>query len=265
MPYATNEGVRIYYEVEGSGPPLVLLIGFLGSLDDWRREDVGYTAALREAYHLVLVDPRGQGRSDGPHDPAAYEPRRRVGDVLAVLDAEGIPRAHCWGYSMGGLTGFALGAYAQDRVASLVVGGATPFPPEMLPPEDEDTWLRLFRQGMPAFVADWEARDPLMPPAMRSRWLALHAAAVAAAWEARRRYDRRLVDALPGIRTPTLIYYGADDFPDALPERAAERMPDATVVALEGLNHSQAFRRSDLVLPHVHVFLDRVTAPDIGQ
>ena len=39
MPYATNDGVRIHYEVEGNGTPLVLHIGFLGSLEDWREKE----------------------------------------------------------------------------------------------------------------------------------------------------------------------------------------------------------------------------------
>lgn len=46
MPFVTHEGVATWYEVEGSGPPLVLHIGFLGSLDDWRREGTRYTEAL---------------------------------------------------------------------------------------------------------------------------------------------------------------------------------------------------------------------------
>jgi pimeloyl-ACP methyl ester carboxylesterase len=257
VPYAYNDGVRIYYEVEGSGPPLVLHIGFLGSLEDWRREDTRYVQALSDACRIVLLDPRGQGRSDAPHDPSAYTLDQRVGDVLAVLDAEGIERAHHWGYSMGGWVGFGLGASAPDRVVSLVLGGADPFQSDAGPIED-DEWLRLFRQGMPAFVADWERRDPNMPATMRERWLALDAEAMAAAQEAGL-IAPSLEDALPTIQTPTLIYYGTDDYPDRLPERAAAKMPNAIVVALEGLNHAQAMRRSDLVLPHAEAFLDQVT------
>jgi pimeloyl-ACP methyl ester carboxylesterase len=263
MPYATNGKVRVYYEVEGSGPPLVLHIGFLGSLDDWRRPGVSYAQVLRDAYRLVLLDPRGQGRSDGPHEPTAYGLRQRVDDVLAVLDAEGIERAHFWGYSLGGRVGFGLGAYAPSRVSALVIGGAVPFAPEA-PPEDEDAWLRLFRQGMPAFVADWEARDPHMPPATRDRWLALDAAALAAAWAARRAFPE-LADALPSIRVPALLYFGTEDSPDRLPEQAAAQMPSASVATLENLSHAEAFRRSDLVLPHVRAFLDQVARGEAGQ
>ena len=257
MPYASNDGVRIYYEVEGSGPPLVLHIGFLGSLDDWRRQYTRYVQALRDAYRLFLIDPRGQGRSDAPHDPSSYTLDQRVGDVLAVLDEENIQRVHYWGYSMGGWVGFALGASAPHRIVSLVLGGADPFAPDAGPIAD-DAWLRLFREGMPAFVADWQRRDPNMPAIMRERWLALDARAMAAAREAGLMAPS-LEDALPTIQTPTLIYFGTDDYPDRLPERAAAKMPNVTVVALDGLNDAQAMRRSDLILPHVEAFLDRVT------
>jgi pimeloyl-ACP methyl ester carboxylesterase len=160
---------------------------------------------------------------------------------------------------MGGRVGFRLGASAPGRVVSLVLGGADPFPSNVASIED-DTWLRLFRQGMPAFVADRERHDPTMPAIMRERWLALDAQAMAAAREAGLTAPS-LEDALPTIQTPALIYYGTDDYPDRLPDRAAAKMPNATVVALAGLNHAQAIRRSDLVLPHVVAFLDRVTRP----
>jgi pimeloyl-ACP methyl ester carboxylesterase len=130
MPYATNDGVRIYYETEGSGPPLFLHCGFTQSLQDWR--DAGYVAALRDDYHLVLLDPRGQGKSDKPHDPSAYTHDCLVADIVAVLDAEGVETAHYWGYSFGGRMGFAIAQHAPHRLRSLVVGGnsARPQDPE---------------------------------------------------------------------------------------------------------------------------------------
>ena len=65
-----NEGVRIHYELEGDGPALVLHHGFSGSLRHWYMN--GYVEALRRTYRLILVDARGHGESDKPHDPASY-------------------------------------------------------------------------------------------------------------------------------------------------------------------------------------------------
>ena len=56
MPYATNNGVRIYYEVEGAGPPLILHHGSFGSGEDWR--ELGYTESLKHEYQLILLVPR---------------------------------------------------------------------------------------------------------------------------------------------------------------------------------------------------------------
>ena len=62
MPYATNQGVRIHYQVEGDGPPLVLQHGFFWSVEGWYR--VGYVDTLRTSYRLILIDARGHGASD---------------------------------------------------------------------------------------------------------------------------------------------------------------------------------------------------------
>ena len=70
MPYADNDGIRIHYQVEGEGPPLVLQHGFSESVVDWY--EVGYVDALRSDYRLILIDARGHGASDKPHDTDSY-------------------------------------------------------------------------------------------------------------------------------------------------------------------------------------------------
>src|SRR3712207_4870218 len=102
MPYVNNDDTRIYYEVEGAGPPLVLLHGLSDSLASWR--DYGFVAGLASDYRLILIDARGHGRSDKPHDPNAYGHAQRAADVAAVLDDLAIDRAHFLGYSLGGWT-----------------------------------------------------------------------------------------------------------------------------------------------------------------
>ena len=70
MPYVNSQGLRIHYQVEGDGPPLVLQHGFSDSLESWY--DFGYVDALKPDYTLILVDARGHGQSGKPHDPDAY-------------------------------------------------------------------------------------------------------------------------------------------------------------------------------------------------
>ena len=81
MPYADANGLRLYYEEEGSGPPLVLLNGALATLDEPSR---GGWATLRpfltQRYRVVHVEGRGHGRTDNPGGPDAY--------TLATLAAD---------------------------------------------------------------------------------------------------------------------------------------------------------------------------------
>ena len=254
MPYATSDGARIRYEVEGSGPPLLLHIGFIGSLEDW--SDAGYVAPLARHFRVLRLDPRGQGQSGKPHDPAAYAAPFRVGDVLAVLDAEGIERTHFWGYSLGGWVGFALGVYAPDRIASLIVGGAQPFTGDPRP-VDGDFFLNGFRDGMASFVAACEADDPavFVSAGERARWLAANVNALRAARLTNLTEPDLEREAVTAIRAPTLIYAGTLDDPDPK-EQAARLLPNASFVALEGLDHAQAMNRADLVLPHALAFLE---------
>ena len=253
MPYATNDGVRIRYEVEGSGPPLLLHIGFIGGLEDWA--DAGYVAPLARRFRVLRLDPRGQGQSDKPHDPAAYAAAFRVGDVLAVLNAEGIERAHFWGYSLGGWVGFALGVFAPDRVASLIIGGAQPFSgnPRSV---DGDFFLDGFRDGMAPLVAACEVDDPayFVSAGERERWLAADAAALRAARLNNLTEPDLEQTAVAAIRAPTLVYAGALDTPEPKAQ-GARLLPNAAFVALDGLDHAQAMNRADLVLPHALAFL----------
>jgi len=71
MPWANNHGVRIHYELEGEGPPLILLHGLSEDLA-WCR-DYGYVESLKNDYKLILIDARGHGASDKPHNPDAYK------------------------------------------------------------------------------------------------------------------------------------------------------------------------------------------------
>ena len=72
MPYANNNGVKIYYQVEGSGPPLVWQHRLTDCLDTWY--DIGYVKELKDSYRLILVDARAHGESDKPYEADNYRP-----------------------------------------------------------------------------------------------------------------------------------------------------------------------------------------------
>jgi pimeloyl-ACP methyl ester carboxylesterase len=121
LPYVSHQSIRIHYQMDGEGPALVLHHGLGGSLGVWRQ--LGYAAALRDTYKVIMLDARGHGASDKPHDRRAYGLLNQVADVLAVLEALQLSKAHFLGYSMGGRIGLGLAKYAPERVESLVLGG----------------------------------------------------------------------------------------------------------------------------------------------
>src|SRR5262245_3195113 len=198
MPYAHSQGIRIHYQVDGEGPPLVLQHGFTLSLQSWHRE--GYVEALRHKYQLILVDARGHGASDKPHDPAAYALSLRVSDIVAVLDALHLSTAHFWGYSMGGWIGFGMAKYAPERLHALIIGGADPYE-RRLPASS-----RLVGSDRDAFLTSLFGRldvnTAAFPPARREELFANDFRALAAAQQ-----DRpSLEEMLPTMTMPCLLY-----------------------------------------------------------
>jgi pimeloyl-ACP methyl ester carboxylesterase len=252
MPYATNDGVRISYEREGTGPPILLgRPGFSMALDDWR--DFGFVDALRDDYELILMDPRGHGMSDKPHDPAAFTADQRVADVVAVLDDAGIERAVYWGYSAGGVVGFAAVRYAPERFRAFVIGGAAP---DAGNPEAQRRQAAALRtEGATDLVAFWERRGwavlPPMPGRTRTNDVdALAAQAIAVG-------DKPdFSSALAQLRVPMPVYAGEADTPrHDTARRAVAGNPQVRFVSLPGLDHFTALSAATAILPHVRVFL----------
>lgn len=241
VPFAENENVRIHYEVEGQGPPLVLQHGFGSDMRTW--EFYGYVKALAGDYQVIRIDARGHGESDKPHEPEAYELSRRAGDVVAVLDALGIERAHYCGYSMGGWIGFGLVQYFPQRLLSLAAGGVHPYPDERFVAFDgvDGTDGDAFITALETLIGERFPREA------RARLLANDLIALTAATQAR----SAPVEALLKIQVPVLFYCGQRDI--RLPEvqQCAEQVPGAKLAVIPGTNHVTTFLRSDLVLPHL--------------
>jgi len=258
MPYANNHSVRIHYQVEGDGPPLVLQHGFTSSLQSWYA--YGYVATLRQHYQLILIDARGHGQSEKLYDPQAYALQHRVEDVLAVLDALQVDNAHYLGYSMGGRIGFGIAKYHPERFLSLMIGGMHPYES---PSASAEARIALLQQGMAAYVADAETQHGPIASDRKERLLANDPAALIASLQAPRGLtgmDQVLLD----MTLPCLLYIGEADsyYPGA--KEGVKRMPNARFVSFPGLNHAQTSQASHLVVPHVTQFLQEVRQDESG-
>jgi 3-oxoadipate enol-lactonase len=116
MPSVDVGDAEIYYETAGAGDPLVLIMGLGADMRGWAMQQ----SALAERHRLVLIDNRGVGKSSVP--PGPYTSKQMAADALAVMDAEGIERAHVLGVSLGGAIAQELALGAPERIRSLVLG-----------------------------------------------------------------------------------------------------------------------------------------------
>jgi pimeloyl-ACP methyl ester carboxylesterase len=123
MPVFQHRSVDIAYLDEGQGEPIVLVHGFASSKEvNWVQP--GWVATLTGAGRRVIaLDNRGHGQSSKLYDPADYHTTRMAGDVRALLDHLGLPRADVMGYSMGARITAFLALESPDRVRSIVLGG----------------------------------------------------------------------------------------------------------------------------------------------
>jgi pimeloyl-ACP methyl ester carboxylesterase len=111
--FAEVNGIRLYYESAGSGPPVVLVHGLGLSGDMWRYQ----MPALAERHRVITVDTRGHGRTSKP--PGPYEMSMYVEDVRQLLDVLGVDKAVLIGLSMGGGIVQCFGLAHLERLIAL--------------------------------------------------------------------------------------------------------------------------------------------------
>ncbi len=274
MPFVTHGGVRIHYEVEGTGPPLVLLHGRFVSLEIHR--SIGLVQGLRDRYRLVLIDARGHGQSDKPHEPESYRTELCVGDVTAVLDDLGVRRSHCFGYSLGGRTCFGLAKYAPGRVKSLVIGGAGGADPDPSHPDvANEQLIRVLRLGREAWAARVRAvvaaemqtaQRPSLVEAFAPMMLASEfdpdALIASMTWD--HKEPLGMAEVFPHFTMPCFLFVGEADGPFEAAQAASHLIPGARFVSFPGLKHIETMMRVDLFLTPILGFLSDVDGRSVA-
>ena len=246
MPETRRSGLRINYQIAGSGPPLVLIHGYTASgYSNW--DAPGWVEALAPHNTLLIPDLRGHGRSQKPWTAEAYSVTAMAHDVLAVMDEQGIRSAPVFGYSMGGMIAMQLLVEHPDRVDAAIVGGMGSY----------------FPRGRGRFAR--ERQHPLSTAPRRSlaeqaRFLAGYAArfdpiAIEAAFRGVFRNGRPVnVSRLSGIRKPLLVVAGDQDAFFDPARTLAKTVPGARFVALPHEGHLSAVR-SPRFMAEVGAFL----------
>src|SRR5581483_9471957 len=155
MPEFVNDGVRLHYEVQGQGEPLLMVMGLGGSSAAWPPTLID---ELARSFRVIIYDNRGTGLSDKPDAPYSLE--MFAADAIALLDHLKIQRTHVFGVSMGGMISQELALRYAPRLQTLTLGCTTfggkqavPPPPESIKlltaPRDGASEEEIIRRGWP--------------------------------------------------------------------------------------------------------------------
>src|SRR6202045_1496393 len=250
MPTIDRDGVKIHYEVHGSGPALLLTHGYSSTSAMWK----GQIEALSKHHRLVVWDMRGHGRSDYPDDPAAYSEALTVADMAALLDAVGAERAIVGGLSLGGYMSLAFYRAHPERVRALLIIDTGP---GFKKDDARDAWNKRALGTADRF--EHEGLE-VLKSASRERSSVSHRDASGLARAARGMLTQRdagVIEHLPCIKVPSLVMVGADDAPFlAASDYMAAKIPGAKKVVIPAAGHAVNIDQPPAFVGAVLPFLD---------
>ena len=130
MPFFDNEGVKIYYEIEGEGPPVIMIHGFASDIQgNWK--NTNWVDVLKDDYKLILVDCRGHGKSDKPKDATQYGEKIND-DIVKLIDYLSVKKANFFGYSMGARIITDILLEMPECFISAIIGGYPLYSPNKI-------------------------------------------------------------------------------------------------------------------------------------
>jgi pimeloyl-ACP methyl ester carboxylesterase len=247
MPKLNAGAVSIDYELRGEGPALLMINGFRRSRVVWLE---GVLKPLAERFQLILMDNRGTGQSDKPRD--GYGIEAFADDCAGVIAGLGLPRAHVFGVSMGGMIAQRLATRHPQKVHGLALGctncgrGGSILPEkrigellrlvpndtidarEVARRQEEAYYMPGFRNSQRTVIEglyDLVNQNPTPPHAVQGHLKAIDAFDACAD--------------LPRIKAPTLVISGDGDplIPAENSRLIASRIPGAQLVLLPDASH----------------------------
>lgn len=266
-----RDGVRLYYEEAGSGDVMIFVHEFAGD----HRSFEPQMRYFSRRYRCITFAARGYVPSDVPADPDRYDQKIAAADIIAVLDAVGIERAHIVGLSMGAFATLHAGLDFPDRARSLVLAGIG-YGAELERQKEfrtlsEQAAAAFEQQGAEAFAniygasaarVQFQAKDPRGWQDMVDG-LAKHdpvgSANTMRGVQAKRPSLYALEDQLRALDLPTLILCGDEDDHTLQPGIFLKRMIKASgLMVFPKTGHALNLEEPDLVNQAISTFLAQV-------
>ena len=235
--YFAHDGIETAYDVQGSGPTLLLIHGLQGG----RRMLAGFAALLAEHFRVVCYDQRDSGETRNPPQP--YDLERLADDAASLITGLGLQRPHIFGTSFGGRLAQVLAVKHPDQLDHLVLGATWRMPQSMADanPEGLARFMRI-RSELPASaneLAEMFAPTSFLAqhPEVRSLLTSMSDAPERA--QRRAQAGNTTFGDAKDIRAPTLVVAGELD--EMVPMKAslaiAEAIDGARSITLEGVGH----------------------------
>lgn len=239
MPYVTNEGVDLYYEVHGEGEQTLMFAhGMGGNAAIWFNQ----IAHFAPNYRVIAFDHRYFGRSACSVED--YKPASFPADAIAIMDAEEIASAIWVCQSMGGWTGSQLAVHHSDRVDALIMSHTPGIFQHATAVNDTSRLARTIESGvLPALALDFPEKNPPMAALYGAinRFNTIENAAIS-----RKIGQARLginIESLVDYATPTLFITADQDvlFDSGYIKALALALPGAQFANLGDVGHSSYF------------------------
>lgn len=242
MPLLDRDDAQIWWQSEGDGPPVLLIMGLGYPCDMWYR----LLPALRTRYRTIRFDNRGVGRTGVL--PGPYSIEQMSDDAGYVLEAAGVSSAHVVGISMGGIIAQELALRSPRLPSSLVLISTHPGGPEAITLDPAAAKMLTARTAMSPrqaaeaaipFVYAAETPRPRIDEDIETRMRrptdpAGYAKQLQAVLDYRGAYQ-----GLASIKVPTLVVHGTEDglVPPGNAALIAGAIPGAQLVMLQGASH----------------------------
>lgn len=247
MPTVKVGDINIYYESQGDGEPLLLIMGYGSYSGHW----APLIPSFSQYYRVISFDNRGTGRSDKPNIP--YTMSMMAADAKGLLDAIGVDAAHVFGVSMGGMIAQEFALNYPDKLLSLILGCTHCGGTKVILPSQEALAF-LFDPARAKLPVQERARQTV-PWLWTQEFIDNNPEAVELYVEITSKYPTPIhgfvcqaqaimshdtYERLPQIKAPTLVIAGNADrlVPPDNSKILASRIPNAELVILDNAGHA---------------------------
>lgn len=261
MPFTTNGGVRLHWEEEGQGTPVLLVMGATYSSEMWWHA----APILAEQHRVIRFDNRGTGQSQATKVATIAD---MADDGIAVLDAAGVDRAHVWGVSLGGVVVLELARRHPERVASLLVGCSGILTDEMPRAPRWTNVLAYLPLGLRMKLLGRGGNGSACPPELDAKNRAVLAAdqterrGLTGQQNALRAYSISPEEVARAITMPLLVQHGVEDttVPPSTSDDLHATVPGSKLLTYEGAAHNYILDTDQVATRDAMAFFAEVDA-----